>query len=308
MLPLVTEKRIALTHLIICSFHVNAGGPIHLNDLPPGDPRFNTIWAEAKVLRDAGVTVMGMVGGAAPGSFSSRTLDSRDTNTFEHYYGQLRDTINQYNLQGLDLDVEEDMSQSGIQRLITRLRSDFGNGFVITLAPVATALQGGENLSGFSYGTLDDSIGDRISFYNAQFFNGFGSMANTDAFDSVVNNNWDPRKVVVGQLTAPENGGQYVSIDTLRATIGSLRRSYGEIGGIMGWEYFNSAPGGRGAPWVWAQQMTEILRPNGRFDLTITKETAKTLEIAWQKSVVRRGGQADSQVIPNINYTAMINA
>lgn len=44
MLPLVTEKNIALTHLIVCSFHINLDGEIHLNDYPPSDSMFNTLW------------------------------------------------------------------------------------------------------------------------------------------------------------------------------------------------------------------------------------------------------------------------
>lgn len=309
MLPLITEKEIALTHLIVCSFHVNSGSTIHLNDNPPDDPIFDTLWAESNVLRDAGVKVMGMIGGAAPGSFNSQTLDSTDEATFNRYYGQVRQLVNTYGLQGLDLDVEQPMSQRGVERLISRLRSDFGDDFVVTLAPVASALRGGSNLSGFDYKDLEEHVGDRIGFYNAQFYNGFGSMTNTAAFDAVVSDGWDPRKVVVGQLTAPESGGQYVPIDKLNSTIVSLRESYGEIGGIMGWEYFNSAPGGRSAPWVWAQEMTDILRPNGRFKLSITKEIAENLEVAWRNSVITDAEhKLSSQVAPNINYTAMINA
>ena len=174
MLPLITELDIALTHLIVCSFHINYGGEIHLNDYPPHYPLFSTLWNETLVMKEAGVTVMGMIGGAAPGSFSSYTLDSTDEATFEHYYGQLRDVIVQYGLQGMDLDVEQHMSQAGITRLVTRLHADFGDGFIITLAPVASALANQGNLSGFDYETLEaDAVTasgqDMIDFYNAQF-------------------------------------------------------------------------------------------------------------------------------------------
>lgn len=33
----------------------------------------------------------------------------------------------------------------------------------------------------------------------------------------------------------------------------------GAFGGVMGWEYFNSLPGGRAAPWEWAAWMTVLL-------------------------------------------------
>lgn len=125
-------------------------------------------------MKKAGVKVMGMVGGASSGSFSATTLDSIDDSTFEYYYAQLYDVIVQYSLQGMDLDVEQSMSQFGITRLVKRLYTDFGDDFTITLAPVASALYNGGNLSGFRYGLLEkatQSISglDMIDFYNAQF-------------------------------------------------------------------------------------------------------------------------------------------
>ncbi|EON97633.1 putative chitinase 3 protein [Phaeoacremonium minimum UCRPA7] len=311
MLPLVTEKGIALTHLIVCSFHINLNSEIHLNDYPPGDTHFNTVWAEAKVLKDADVKIMGMVGGAAAGSFSTSTLDGNDT-AFEHYYGQLRDVIIDFGLQGMDLDVEQSMSQAGITRLVDRLFEDFGQDFIITLAPVASALRNGGNLSGFDYEDLEAAVGVAIDFYNAQFYNGFGSMTNTAAFDSVISNGWSPQKIVVGQITTPANGGQYVPFDTLNTTITQLRAKYGEIGGIMGWEYFNSEPGGTSEPWEWAQEMTKILRPNDSVNLTITVDKAKALEAAWRSSVISTESQGlnveNVQEKPGVDYMAMINA
>lgn len=174
MLPLITELDIALTHLIVCSFHLNVGGEIHLNDYPPSYPLFSTLWNETAVMKEAGVKVMGMIGGAAPGSFDASTLDSTDEATFELYYGQLRDVVAQYGLQGMDLDVEQYMSQAGITRLVTRLHADFGDDFIITLAPVASALSGQGNLSGFDYEDLGTAARtasgqNMIDFYNAQF-------------------------------------------------------------------------------------------------------------------------------------------
>ena len=89
-------------------------------------------------MQDIGVKVLGMLGGAAQGSF--QRLDRSDVE-FEAYYVPLRDMIRRHNLDGLDLDVEEPMSLNGIVRLIDRLRTDFGAEFLITLAPVATALR-----------------------------------------------------------------------------------------------------------------------------------------------------------------------
>lgn len=313
MLPLITEKNIALTHLIVCSFHINVGAEVHLNDYPPGDARFNTLWAETQTLRDSGVVVMGMVGGAAGGSFDPTTLDSTDTVIFELYYGQLRQVIVDYGLQGMDLDVEQDMSQYGITRLVQRLYEDFGPEFAITLAPVASALHNGGNLSGFDYEDLEAFEGPSVAFYNAQFYNGWGSLETTSTYDAVVANGWSPSMILAGQTTSPENGSGFISTPDLNTTILQLRQEYGEIGGIMGWEYFNSQPGGEDAPWLWAQEMTEILRPNEAVGLTITEEKANVLEAAWKTSIVKSRdenavfSQVTKDFKPTVDYMAMVN-
>ena len=303
MLPLINEKGIALTHLIVCSFHVQENADVHLNDFVPSDPHFYTLWNETQVMRSAGVKVMGMVGGAAPGSFKTTTLDG-DQPTFDKYYGQMRDIIRQYDLQGLDLDVEQAMSQAGIERLVDALRADFGSGFEITLAPVASALDKGGNLSGFDYDTLEKDKGSSIAFYNAQFYSGFGSMASPADYESIVANGFTPAKVVAGQLTSPDNGYGYIPYDELNSTVNSLRNRYGQIGGVMGWEYFNSDPGGTSQPWEWAQIMTQILRPNAVPELTITRELAEHLQSTYMLSSGRSVAKAHGVV----DYLAMVNA
>ena len=329
MLPLVTEKHIALTHLIVCSFHINEGGVVHLNDYPPETALFDVMWSETEVLRAAGVRIMGMVGGAAPGSFDSTTLDSPDEETFAHYYGQLRDVLRTYALQGLDIDVEQSMSLGGIIRLIKSLRADFGADFEITLAPVATALRrggAGANLSGFDYAALERAVGGDIAFYNAQFYNGFGSMASTSAYDASVTKPgsgvFAPEKVLAGQVTTPKAGSQWTPFPQFNTTVHSLMRKYptvrtvaddgseawaGGFGGVMGWEYFNGEPGGTDAPWEWAQVMTAILRPEESMlpALKVTKETAGQLDAAWRRSV--QGGSG-LKLQPDVDYWGMVNA
>lgn len=95
---------------------------------------------------------MFMLGGAAKGSYGQ--LDGSES-LFEYNYNLLAQFIRQHEIQGIDLDVEEYMSLRGIKRLIDRFKLDFGDKFIITLAPVATALCGGRNLSGFNYETLE---------------------------------------------------------------------------------------------------------------------------------------------------------
>ncbi|KAK3388692.1 glycoside hydrolase [Sordaria brevicollis] len=318
MLPLITEKNIALTHLLVCSLHINKDGDITLNDHAPTHPRYGTLWQEAQVLRYAGVKIMGMIGGAAVGTFGNETLDSPDSNVFNRYYGQLWETIKRYGLQGLDIDVEQPMSQAGVERLILRLRKDFGQGFIITMAPVASALtiQGsryGWNLSGFDYRKLmvaQSGAGKEVAFYNAQFYSGFGDAGSPNQFHQIISDNQDmglgATKVVIGQLTSPKNGGGFVTAGTLANSVKSLRDAYGQIGGIAGWEYFNGQPGGEAEPWKWAQVMTSVLRPDQVPQLKVTMEMAVKLTNVWQESAAAGMGEAMAMVVRNPKRTLMV--
>ncbi|KAI0490562.1 glycoside hydrolase family 18 protein [Xylaria cf. heliscus] len=258
ILPLITQPGIAVTHLIVAAIHLNEDpDALTLNDHPPSDPRFATTWAELRVAQASGITVLGMLGGAAKGSYAR--LD-RDQGTFERYYAPLYELIRERGLDGLDLDVEEHMSITGVIRLIDRLRADFGSGFLITLAPVATALvDERRNLSGFDYQALEVARGDQISWYNAQFYNGWGDPSNPVLYEMCVTCGWKPEKIVVGLVTAPDNGFGYVNFGVLSNNLKLLQAQFPKFGGVMGWEYFNGQPGGKQRPWEWAQELTKIL-------------------------------------------------
>jgi hypothetical protein len=191
---------------------------------------------------------------------------------FEAYYTPLHAIISVYNLNGLDLDIEEQIPLSTATRLISRLRQDFGPDFLITLAPVATALLPDPNvpphlrpprpmlasgpspnplyptlphLSGFSYPELECSVfGREIAWYNTQFYCGWGDASSTAWYDAIIAAGWKPEKIVLGVVTNPGNGAGHVSVKKLRDTCARLREKYKSkgkgFGGVMGWEYFNS--------------------------------------------------------------------
>jgi chitinase len=236
---------------VLAAFHLNGDGSVHLNDDPPSAGKFAQMWTDLARMQKAGVRVTAMVGGAAQGSF--QRLDTQ----FDTYYPLLKSVITTYGLDGVDLDVEEIMSLAGMERLIDKLRADFGAGFVITLAPVATAMSGGGNLSGFNYEQLYRDRGSDISWFNIQFYNGWGSIANTSGYDAIVNRGLiPPQKLVAGALSSPNNGGSgYVSVTALSSVLTSLVAAHRDFGGVDGWEYFNSLPGGTAAPWQWAGTM-----------------------------------------------------
>lgn len=255
LLPLVTEAAdtVPITHLILAAIHLNdPPSNITLNDDPPNHPKNEPLWEEVSIMQDIGVKVLGMLGGAAQGSF--QRLDASDEQ-FEAYYVPLRDMIRYHRLDGMDLDVEEQMSLGGVIRLIDRLKADFVPGFLITLAPVATALQGRPHLSGFDYEALEVMRGSSIAWYNTQFYNNWGRLESFIDYDAILRQGWKPEKVVVGVLTNPGLGHGYIEFENLKRTLAALTQFYPGFGGVMGWEYYNSRPGDEDAPWEWAGHM-----------------------------------------------------
>lgn len=225
-----------------------------------------------------------MLGGAAKGTFALLDVpfpddgfaaDEHDA-VFEAHYAVLAGFIRERRLDGLDLDVEEPMSLPGILRLVDRLHKDFdspGKEFIITLAPVAAALLVDDpkaNLSGFDYEALEVLRGEKIGWYNTQFYCGWGDMHSSVMYDAIVAKGWPSSKVVVGLVTTPENGSGFVNMTILSWVIAGLRRRYGDaFAGVMGWEYFNSEPGGKARPWSWAEWMSAVLGrvgPRGGLD------------------------------------------
>ncbi|KAL2179085.1 glycoside hydrolase family 18 protein [Thermothelomyces heterothallicus CBS 202.75] len=269
VLPLLQQPGIGITHVILAAIHINEDpAGLTLNDHPPSDPRFTTLWAEMRVLQASGVKVLGMLGGAAPGTYARLDLNSNgngnggdDDGAFEAYYRPLAELIRERGLDGLDLDVEEPMSLGGIVRLIDRLRADFGPDFLITLAPVASALLDPlRNLSGFDYEALEVLRGRDIAWYNAQFYCGWGDCSNPVMYEMLLAKGWPPDKIVVGLLTNPDNGSGWVPWNLLSGVLPLLAGRHPRFGGVMGWEYFNSLPGGKERPWEWAQVMTALVK------------------------------------------------
>ncbi|KAJ6491835.1 endo-beta-N-acetylglucosaminidase [Mycena vitilis] len=262
-LPLLT----LITHIFVAAFHINSDKTVHLNDDPPEAPKFTQMWQDLGQMQTQGVKVLGMLGGAAAGTYSLLTSANFDT-----YYPILSNYISEFHLDGMDLDVEQSTDISVIENLITQLKADFGADFIITLAPVATAMTEGSNLSGFDYVTLDKAFGAQIEWYNVQFYSGFGTLFPDTQYINIVNFGFDPNRVVASVLTSPANGGGYISIDEVVNSAQALSAKYGfNFGGINGWEYFNSLPNAT-QPWLWAQTiqgaMANLTAAKTKFEVT----------------------------------------
>jgi hypothetical protein len=249
--PYVTDVMIAAFHL---GYDSNNKPYIHLNDNVPGDPMFNVMWPEVAKLQARGITARMMLGGAAQGSYA-------DLFTKWHtFYPILKQTLQQYKLNGIDLDVEENVSLANIERLIDRLHVDFGSNFEITLAPVASALWGGANLSGFDYKQLYQSpSGAYIAWFNGQFYSGFASLGSTSDYDRVIAFGYPPDKVVAGMIANPADGFGFVPIAAVANTVTQLVGKYPTFGGVSAWEYFNADPGGPSKPAKWSAVMGKAM-------------------------------------------------
>jgi chitinase len=250
--PYVTDIMVAAFHL---GYDTNGAPYIHLNDNVPTDPMFMTMWQEVATLQSYGVTVRMMLGGAAQGSYAD--LFSQ----WSIFYPILQQTLQQYKLNGIDLDIEENVSLANAEGLINQLSSDFGSKFLITMAPVASALWGGANLSGFSYKQLyQSSAGAKIAWFNGQFYSGFATLSSTTDYAHVISFGYPPDKIVAGMIANSADGSGYVPMKTVAQTVNSLVTSYQHFGGVVAWEYFNAEPGGTTDPIEWAVYMAKAMR------------------------------------------------
>lgn len=76
LLPLITNQT-GVTHVVVAAIHLNDGPQnITLNDDPPDSTKYDTLWGEVAWLQASGVKVLGMLGGAAKGSYGR--LDGQD--------------------------------------------------------------------------------------------------------------------------------------------------------------------------------------------------------------------------------------
>lgn len=251
--PLIDEGT-DVSHVIVGALHLNEGNNVTLNDHAPDDPFFDPVWKDVQYVREHGVTTLAMIGGAAPGTWERLDTD------FDTYYPQLRDFLRAYDFQGADLDVEQETSQAGVIRVIEALKHDFGEDFLVTLTPVSPETWGGHGLSGLDLLSLKETNGDDIDWLNVQGYCGWGDVTTTnDVYWAVDYGGWAPSKIVYGVVTDPGLCGGYAEPDVQAATIRQAVAEYPDLGGVFGWEYYTSQPGGEAAPWEWAALMREAI-------------------------------------------------
>ena len=237
---LLNLEHIPVTHIHVAAIHfgMNMGeNYIHLNDHPPSSSIFNTLWSETEALSKRGVQIRLMVGGGG-GAFYELFND------FDSYYPLLKETINNRSwINGIDLDVEEGVGLDNIVMLINRIRADFGEDFKITLAPIGVALELDVcGMGGFYYKDLERAVGDKIEYYNGQYYSDFS----LPTYDITIMNGYEPSKIVMGMIS-----GQFSSDNFNKCLdiIIDIKEKYTDFGGVFVWEYCNAPPSKNSADW-----------------------------------------------------------
>ncbi|KAJ9116012.1 hypothetical protein QFC24_006853 [Naganishia onofrii] len=291
ILPLIEDDEPIVTHVIFAALHINvtmqdeimhtghdkdspAPPPrtkrclhLTLNDHDPDSAYYDEVWTEKACLQSVGVKTMLLLGGAAHGTISELdyTPGSYESNQqrFEIAYGLVRDLLIRKDFDGIDLDVEEPMTQSGAERLIRRLRQDFPKTFLITMSPMAPGLQGGRELSMLDYSSLEASCGHLIDWYHVQFYNGWGSAGDAWGYSKLTETAFEPSRLVLAILSSPAHGNGFVDIGGIARTVQMIRTGHPSFAGVACWEYFASGrkekEGEEGTEKQWYEALSAIL-------------------------------------------------
>jgi hypothetical protein len=234
-----------VTHIHLSSIHFGNnpdGNPyIHINNNDPNDPIFNKMWEQIDQAHKLGIKIVLMVGGAG-GAFNDLF------NNYDIYFKMLVDTINQHpQICGVDLDIEEGVELTNIQKLMDDLLHQFGNTFLFSFAPLPGSLENDNpGMGGFIYKDLYNSIQGRyIDYFNCQVYGDFSKTQ----FVNIVNNGYPSNKIVMGMISGQD-------FDNVLSTLTQIKDSYPDMGGTYIWEYFN-------APKDWHNQVYNALNKSG---------------------------------------------
>ena len=241
---LIFVEKLYVTHIYISSIHfgTNTDGTkyIHLNNDDPYDITNIKMWNQTKILADRGVNICLMVGGAG-GGYDVLFSD------FEKYYGLLKDLIKHFPfINGIDLDIEEQVDINNVKMLIDKIYDDFSSSFIISLAPVQSDLMyDTPSIAGFIYKDLYlSSTGAKINHFNCQFYMDYSIQSYTQ----IINNGYPSNMIVMGMTS------NMLNTET-ENTIMNVKNVYSSFAGVFTWELFNSLPN----PYKWQLNIQNIL-------------------------------------------------
>jgi chitinase len=219
---------------------------IYLNDNKPNDPCFDTLWTDVQKAYSQGVCITLMIGGAG-GAYQELFSD------FDTYYPQLVSLLNEKNfICGIDLDIEEEVDINQVKMLINCLIRDFGEQFIITMAPIAPSLMNDQiGMGGFVYKELYNSPeGKYIQWFNTQCYESFSY----DTYKRIIDNGYPPEKIVMGMMSGQFNKQTFKN--AIHECV-KIKQTYPEFPGVYDWEYLN-APPDKSDPSQWCKLLKNI--------------------------------------------------
>jgi hypothetical protein len=232
--------------VIVSSLHFDEGH-IYLNDNEPTDPLFDPMWTEIQEAHYEGTEIHLMLGGAG-GAYQELFTH------FDLYYPLLVQMIrDRPYVQGINLDIEEEVRLADVKHLIRRIKTDCGSDFKITMAPVQESLMtDGPGMGGFSYKELVKSAeGPWIDAFNVQCYGSFSY----DTIHTIVQNGYPPETLVMGMMS-----GQFTK-ETFPQALHEVQKivdAYPSFRGVYDWEYYDAPPGGPADPSVFAREFAKI--------------------------------------------------
>ena len=239
----ILVRNTPVTHIHVSSIHFglddNSQQYIHLNDDSPYDSKFDDVWKDIEKADSLGIKNLLMVGGAGGGYVS---LFSNYVVYYNLLYGLIK---SKPFIKGIDLDIEEIVDINNVKKLINDLVKDFGEDFIISMAPIESSLQeDNSGMGGFCYKTLLKSEeGKHIKYFNTQFYSDYSLIA----YDKVITNGYDPKMIVMGTMNP-----------NVFDVVTDVKKVYNEhFGGVYLWEYMFAKPDGYG----WAKKMEDIINP-----------------------------------------------
>lgn len=218
-----------VTHINISSIHFGNnqdGSPyIHLNNNPPDDSVFDSLWKEINQASQLGIKIHVMLGGAG-GAYTNLF------NNYVTYYPLLIKMIKEHQIiSGIDLDIEETVELDNVKKLINNLVSDLGEDFEITMAPLSDSLETDEpGMGGFIYKDLFKSEeGKYIKYFHVQCYNSFQYQN----FENMINNGYPSNMIIMGMLSGQD-------FDNVLTTLKQIKHKFNNMGGAFIWEYYDA--------------------------------------------------------------------
>lgn len=259
-----------LTHMsdidvvILASIHFGTNTDnspyIHLNNKSPNDVGFNKVWEQSEILSKNSTDILLLIGGAG-GAFTDLF------NSYTVYYKLLQELLQEKKfIKGVELDIEESVKLEDVKMLLVDLNKDFGDDFIITMAPVAYSMTSDAvGMGNFIYKDLYSSLeGRHINWFNVQSYGEFSE----NIYKSIVDNGYPPEKIVLGMLASEFGENNFNSV---LETIKNIKIRYPDMAGIDVWEYFESPPD-KNDPSMWAKLVKEIIT---------THRVRKWFKLSW---------------------------